>query len=57
MIDFNVRTADGGGQPESAIDNAYLKKDRLKVCYAFLKIIFESKYARVERRSNIWQYK
>eukprot|EP00794_Sanderia_malayensis_P002452 gene2452-2825_t len=30
LIDFSVRTADGGGKPQSAIDNAYLKKEKLK---------------------------
>eukprot|EP00794_Sanderia_malayensis_P019600 gene19600-21530_t len=30
LIDISVRTADGGGKPQSAIDNAYLKKQKLK---------------------------
>ena len=33
LINHAVRSLDFGGKPESAIDNAYKDKDKLKVCY------------------------
>ena len=36
LINHTVRSIEFGGKPESAIDNAYKDKDRLKVCLFFI---------------------
>ena len=36
LINHSVRSLDYGGKPESAIDNAYKDKDRLKVSFVRL---------------------
>ena len=47
LINHTVRSLDFGGKPESAIDNAYKDKNRLKVSLKYYYNNFDHKYIMV----------